>query len=68
MPITSPDVSIDDVEYVANVPFKVEVTARVVKETWEEKNARQPKTQRKYVNPENNKWIGYGRAKQLGLI
>jgi len=44
------------------------MTAPVIKETWEEKNARQPKTKRKYFNPANNKWIGYGRAKQLGVI
>jgi len=27
-----------------------------------------PKTQRKYLNPKNNKYVGYQRAKQLGLI
>lgn len=27
-----------------------------------------PVTQRKYLNPNNGKWIGYSRAKQLGLI
>ena len=51
-----------------NGPFKVDITAPVIKETWEEKNARQPKTKRKYFNPANNKWVGYGRAKQLGVI
>jgi hypothetical protein len=40
----------------------------VIQESFEEKNARLPKTQRKYFNPENQKWIGYGRAKQLKLI
>jgi len=57
-----------DLDYFPNGPFKVEVTPPVVKETWEEKNARQPKTLRKYFNPTNNKWVGYGRAKQLKLI
>ena len=52
----------------ANGPFKVETTAPVIKETWEEQNAKKSKTQRKYFNPANNKWIGYGRAKQLGVI
>jgi len=52
----------------ANGPFKVETTAPVVKESWEEQNAKKSKTQRKYFNPENEKWIGYGRAKQLNLI
>ena len=51
-----------------NGPFKVDITAPVIKETWEEKNARQPKTLHKYFNPVNNKWVGYGRAKQLKLI
>ena len=51
-----------------NGPFKVEMTAPITKETWEEKNARQPKTLRKYFNPTNNKWVGYGRAKQLKLV
>ena len=44
------------------------MTAPVIKESWEEKNAKLPKTKRKYFNPANNKWIGYGRAKQLGVI
>ena len=57
-----------DLDKFANGPFKVEITSPTIKETWEERNARQPKTQRKYLNPANNKWIGYGRAKQLGVI
>jgi hypothetical protein len=27
-----------------------------------------PKTKRKYLNPKNNKLVGYTRAKELGLI
>jgi len=69
---TSEDGSVEtwhyDLDYFANGPFKVEVTAPVIKETWEEKNAKLPKTKRKYFNPENSKWVGYGRAKQLGLL
>ncbi len=69
---TSEDGSVEtwhyDLDYFANGPFKVEITAPVIKETWEEQNAKKSKTQRKYFNPENKKWIGYGRAKQLGII
>jgi len=57
-----------DLDKFANGPIKVEMTSPVIKETWEEQNARKSKTQRKYFNPANNKWIGYGRAKQLGVI
>lgn len=69
---TSEDGSVEtwyyNLDYFANGPFKVDITAPVIKETWEEKNAKLPKTKRKYFNPANNKWIGYGRAKQLGVI
>ena len=37
-----------DLDYFANGPFKVEIMEKEIEETWEEKNARQPKTQRKY--------------------
>ena len=57
-----------DVDKFANGPWKVDVVETVIQESFEEKNARLPKTQRKYFNPENQKWIGYGRAKQLGII
>jgi len=57
-----------DLDKFSNGPIKVEITAPVIKETWEEQNAKKSKTQRKYFNPENKKWIGYGRAKQLGII
>ena len=57
-----------DLDYFANGPFKVEIQEAPCKLTWEEKNARLSKTQRKYFNPANNKWIGYGRAKQLKVI
>jgi len=57
-----------DVDKFANGPWKVDVVEAVIEESFEEKNARLPKTQRKYFNPENQKWVGYGRAKQLKLI
>lgn len=52
----------------ANGPFKVEMKYSTKHLTFEEQNELLPKTQRKYYNPENNKYVGYGRAKQLGLI
>lgn len=32
------------------------------------KNTKDNKTDQKYLNPNNNKYVGYGRAKALGLI
>ena len=57
-----------DLDYFPNGPYKVEITSPAIKETWEERNAKLPKTKRKYFNPANDKWVGYGRAKQLGVI
>jgi len=51
-----------------NGPFKVEMKYSTSHMSFEEQNALLPKTQRKYFNPSNNKYVGYGRAKQLGLI
>jgi len=51
-----------------NGPFKVEMKYSTSHMSFEEQNALLPKTQRKYYNPENDKYVGYGRAKQLGLI
>jgi len=51
-----------------NGPFKVEMKYSTKHLTFEEQNELLPKTQRKYYNPENDKYVGYGRAKQLGLI
>jgi hypothetical protein len=31
-------------------------------------NDKLPKTKRKYFNPKNEKWLGYTRAKNLGLV
>ena len=44
--------------------YKVEVEEVEV----ETKNEDLPLTQRKFLNPANGKMVGYGRAKQLGLI
>jgi len=52
----------------ANGPFKVDVKYSTNHLTFEEQNALLSKTQRKYYNPANDKYVGYGRAKQLGLI
>ncbi len=57
-----------DLDYFPRGPFKVEIQEAPCTLTWEEKNAKLSKTQRKYFNPANNKWIGYGRAKQLKVI
>jgi hypothetical protein len=51
-----------------NGPFKVDIKHSTSHLTFEEQNALLSKTQRKYFNPANNKWIGYGRAKQLKVI
>ena len=57
-----------DLDYFPRGPYKVEVQEAPCTLTWEEKNAKLSKTQRKYFNPANNKWIGYSRAKQLKVI
>jgi len=36
--------------------------------SFDDEQAELPPTQRKYLNPNNGKWVAYGRAKQLGLI
>jgi hypothetical protein len=51
-----------------NGPYKVVIHESPNNESWEQINAKQRKTHRKYLNPANNKYVGYGRAKQLGLI
>ena len=33
-----------------------------------QQNKKLPKTKRKYLNPENDKLVGYTRARALGLI
>ena len=51
-----------------NGPFKVDIKHSTSHLTFEEQNALLSKTQRKYHNPANDKYVGYGRAKQLGLL
>ena len=51
-----------------NGPFKVDIKHSTSHLTFEEQNALLSKTQRKYYNPANEKYVGYGRAKQLGLL
>tara|TARA_R110000744_G_scaffold126272_1_gene232521 strand:+ start:835 stop:1110 length:276 start_codon:yes stop_codon:yes gene_type:complete len=52
----------------SNGPFKVDIKYSTSHLTFEEINEALPKTQRRYYNPANQKYIGYGRAKQLGLL
>jgi hypothetical protein len=52
----------------ANGPIKVDITYPTKYESFEDTNAKLPPTQRKYYNPSTEKYVGYGRAKQLGLI
>lgn len=51
-----------------NGPFKVEIKYPSNYLSSEEQNDLLPKTQRRYFNPANEKYVGYGRAKQLGLL
>ena len=53
-----------DLDYFPRGPYKVEVKEAPDTETWEEKNAKLPKTQRKYFNPANNKWMWIVTGKQ----
>ena len=57
-----------DLDKFANGPYKVVIHEPPNSESWEQINAKQRKTNRKYFNPVNDKYVGYGRAKQLGLI
>jgi len=48
-------------------PFKVEIKYPEGYESFEEQNDNLPITQQKFLNPSNNKLVGYSRAVQLGL-
>jgi hypothetical protein len=48
--------------------FKVDINISTNHLTFEEINEALPITKRRYYNPANQKYIGYGRAKQLGLL
>ena len=52
----------------SNGPFKVDIKYSTNHLTFEEINEALPITKRKYYNPANEKYVGYGRAKQLGLL
>ena len=52
----------------SNGPFKVDIKYSTNHLTFEEINEALPITKRRYYNPANQKYIGYGRAKQLGLL
>lgn len=49
-------------------PFKVEMEYPKDWKSNEEINENLPITQQMFLNPANGKMVGYGRAKQLGLI
>lgn len=51
-----------------NGPYKVDIKYSTNHLTFEEQNELLSKTHRKYYNPANDKYVGYGRAKQLGLL
>jgi hypothetical protein len=49
-------------------PISVEIFYPSTYVSFDDEQAELPPTQRKYLNPNNGKWVAYGRAKQLGLI
>jgi len=61
-----------DLDKVPNGPISVENTYpknwKSSSDKLEDSNKKLPITQQSWVNPANGKLVGYGRAKQLGLI
>jgi len=51
-----------------NGPVKVDIIYPAKYKSFVEINEELPPTKRKYFNPETEDYVGYGRAKQLGLI
>jgi hypothetical protein len=51
-----------------NGPISVEITYPSNYKLVEDENEQLPKTKRKYLNPNNGKYVGFQRAKSLGLI
>ena len=51
-----------------NGPIKVDISYPNAYVSFEEEEEKLPASKRKYLNPHNGKLVGYGRAKQLGLI
>jgi hypothetical protein len=60
-----------DVDKYGMNPFKTEIIhPEGINDNMDDEtdNENLPKTKRKYFNPTNNKYVGYTRAKMLGLI
>jgi len=57
-----------DLEKRCNGPVKVEITYPTNYSTFEEEQEQIPVSQRKYLNPNNGKWVAYARACVLGLV
>ena len=63
-----------DTDRTTRGPVKVEISYpkdydfRTLDERLHDENKELPKTKRKYLNPANDKLVGYTRARALGLI
>lgn len=63
-----------NLEVSPNGPISVEETGKrinttgKIEETQEKLNESLPATRQKYWSEQTGKWVGYGRAKQLGII
>ena len=63
-----------DTDKTTSGPVKVECTYpkdydfRTLDEKLRDENKKLPKTKRKYLNPANDKLVGYARARALGII
>jgi hypothetical protein len=57
-----------NVTYKGNRMTSVELDYPSGYKTFEEEQEELPITKRKYLNEETGDWVGYGRAKQLGII
>jgi hypothetical protein len=57
-----------DLDKRKNGPTKVEITYPTNYSTFEEEQEQIPASQRKYLNPNNGKWVAYQRACVLGLV
>ena len=59
-----------DTDKFKNGPVSVEITYLKSIKTFEQEQDKEnlPKTQRKYLNTTNGKYVGYSRAKTLGII
>jgi hypothetical protein len=57
-----------NITYKGNRMTSVELDYPSGYKTFEEEQEELPITKRKYLNEETGDWVGYGRAKQLGII